>query len=873
MWKIPADNRLSRPKPAIALLEENLLIGIVITLLACFGVAGLLRGFASPQALAGTPPSDDAIDRRVESILTQMTLEEKIDMLGGVDGFYTHAISRLGVPRLKMADGPLGVRNYGPSTTMAAGIALAATWDTSLAERVGLEIGRDARARGVHFLLGPGVNLHRAPMNGRNFEYFGEDPWLASRIAVAYIQGVQSQGVSATIKHYMANNSEFDRHNTDAVIDDRTLREIYLPVFEAAVKEAHVGAVMASYNLTNGQHMTENPRLDSQILKKEWGFDGVLMSDWGATYSGVEAANAGLDLEMPFARFLTRETLEPAVSDGRVSLATIDDKVRRLLRLAVRFGWLDRDQTDHSIPRDNPQGREAALQSARESMVLLKNRGNLLPLSATKVKSIAVFGPDAEPAVVTGGGSAGVRPFAAVSFLEGIQSFLGGAKKTTYNRGIPSFAEMAQATNFSTAANGGEPGLRAEYFDNLTLEGSPVATYLVPHLSYAQGVFGGVPSDQAPPRWSSVRWSGYYLPKSAGDYEIFVEVPGDNVHFRLWIDDKPVFDAWSHATCELSTMTLSLDASPHRIVLEHLRDRARVAPRIRLGIVPRAGEVDPEAVKLASHADAAVVAVGFDPETETEGADRSFHLPPGQDELIQQIAAANKNTIVVIISGGAVDMRSWLERAPAVLEAWYPGQEGGRALADILFGEANPSGHLPVAFENAEQDNPTYNTYYPEEGSHRVVYKEGILVGYRGYPHNGVHPLFPFGFGLSYTQFSYRNLKVTSGDEESTFDVSFEVVNVGSRSGGDVAQVYVARGAGDPYLAISELKGFVRVTLRPGQVQRVSVPLGPRAFSYFDPDSHRWRIDAGEVRIFVGDSAEHFQLTGQASLPSSAAAN
>jgi len=845
--------------------------GVVLALFVLCAAAGFRRSGARLAATGRTHFGDDAIERRVESILSRMTLDEKIDLLGGVDGFYTRNIERLGLPRFRMADGPLGVRNYGPSTTMAAGIALAATWDTRLAERVGLEIGRDARARGVHFLLGPGVNLYRAPMNGRNFEYFGEDPWLASRVAVAYIEGVQSQGVSATIKHYMANNSEFDRHNTDAVIEDRTLREIYLPVFEAAVKEAHVGAVMASYNLTNGQHMTENARLDTEILKKEWGFDGVLMSDWGATYNGVAAANAGLDLEMPFARFMTRETLEPAVHEGKVALSTIDDKVRRILRLAARFGWLDRDQTDRSIPRDDPQGHEIALDAARESMVLLKNRDNLLPLSKSRLKSIAVIGPDADPAVVTGGGSASVRPFAAVSFLDGIRSYLGTAKKTSYSRGIPSFADMAQATDFSTAANGGASGLRAEYFDNAALSGAPVSSSAVPHVNFAQGLFGGVPSDEAPPKWSSVRWSGYFLPKSAGDYEIFVEAPGDNVHFRLLIDDKPVFNPWSHATCEMSTTTLPLDASPHRIVLEHVRDRARVAPRLRLGIVPRASEVNPEAIRMASQSDAAVVAVGYDPETETEGADRSFHLPPGQEELIARIAAANKNTIIVITSGGAVDMRSWLGRVPAVLEAWYPGQEGGRALAEILFGEENPSGRLPVTFENAEQDNPTHDSYYPEEGSRRVVYKEGVFVGYRGYQHNGVHPLFPFGFGLSYTQFSYRDLKVTRTAEETTFDVSFEALNTGHTPGSDVAGIYVGRKSDDPRLATPRLKGFVRISLRPGEARRYAVTLSPRAFAHYDPDASSWRIDSGEAEIYVGHSAQQFDLSGQAIIKRSAA--
>jgi len=316
---------------------------------------------------------------------------------------------------------------------MAGGISLAATWNPELAERVGTEIGRDARAKGVHFLLGPGVNIYRAPMNGRNFEYLGEDPYLASRIAVGYIKGVQSQGVSATIKHYMGNNSEFDRHNSDSVIDERAMREIYLPVFEAAVKEAHVGAVMDSYNLINGTHATENKYLNSDILKNEWGFDGVLMSDWTSTYDGVAAANSGMDLEMPAALFMNKKNLLPAIQQGQVSVATIDDKVRRILRKAVQFGWLDGEQSDFAIPRFNQQGRQVALQAAREGMVLLKNDGGLLPLLKEKVRSIAIIGPNAYPAVPDGGGSARVQPFAAVSFLEGISNYLGSSVKTYYS--------------------------------------------------------------------------------------------------------------------------------------------------------------------------------------------------------------------------------------------------------------------------------------------------------------------------------------------------------------------------------------------------------------------------------------------------------
>src|SRR5215211_5019312 len=316
-----------------------------------------------PPVAAQTPaPPTQGVEQRVEAILKQLTLEEKIDLLAGTDGFFVREVKRLGLPRLKMADGPMGVRNFGPATAMAAGVGLAATWNPQLAERVGTEIGRDARAKGVHFLLGPGVNIYRSPTNGRNFEYFGEDPFLAARITVGYIRGVQSQGVSATVKHFAANNSEFDRHDTDSVVDERTLREIYLPAFEAAVREARVGAVMSAYNLTNGAQMSANRRLGVELLKDEWGFDGVLMSDWGGVHDAEGAANGGTDLEMPGPQYFDPEALLPLVRSGRVAEATIDDKVRRLLRNVVRFGWMDRPQLDPSVPRYRASGRAAALQ-------------------------------------------------------------------------------------------------------------------------------------------------------------------------------------------------------------------------------------------------------------------------------------------------------------------------------------------------------------------------------------------------------------------------------------------------------------------------------------------------------------------------------
>src|ERR1700728_4710987 len=372
--------------------------------------------------------STPAIEARADAMLNQLSLEEKIDLIGGVNDFSIRDVKHIGLPELKMADGPFGVRNYGPSTTFG-GMGLAATWDPELVARMGGVIGQDARARGVHFMLGPGVNISRSPLCGRNFEYFGEDPFLSSRTAVAYIEGMQSQGVSATVKHFIGNNQEYDRHNMDSIIDERTMREIYLPVFEAAVKEAHVGAIMDSYNLTNGQHMTQNSYLNTDVAKKDWGFTGIMMSDWTSTYDAVAAANGGLDLEMPSGKFMNRANLLPAVKSGTVTEATIDDKVRRILRTAIQFGWLDHDQTDLAIPLLNPAGKQTTLEAARAGMVLLKNDGNLLPLEKGHIKSIAVIGPDADPAQPAGGGSADAKSFSPVSLLEGISNYLGDSAK------------------------------------------------------------------------------------------------------------------------------------------------------------------------------------------------------------------------------------------------------------------------------------------------------------------------------------------------------------------------------------------------------------------------------------------------------------
>ncbi len=854
---IPVRTNATKPQPKIAVLFALFFVALVAALV--------------PFATAA--PND--VEQRVEAILSKMTLDQKIDMLGGEDDFYIRAYPELGLPRLRMADGPIGVRHGGPATTMAGGISLAASWDPALAAEEGKEIARDARAKGVNFMLGPAFNIYRAPMNGRNFEYMGEDPYLAGQIAVGYIEGMQSQGVSATAKHFMGNNSEFDRHNTDSIIDERTMREIYLPAFEAAVKQGHVRSVMDSYNLTNGSHMTQNGYLNNEVLKKEWGFDGILMSDWTSTYDAVGAANGGLDLEMPSGKFLNRENLLPAIKQGKVSVATIDDKVRRILRVEIQFGWLDHEQTDLNISRYNREGDQVALRSAREGAVLLKNDGNLLPLKKDAVKSILVVGPDAYPAVPVGGGSARVVPFEAVSFLRGISDYVGNGAQVFYSPGIPTVSEMSAATSFSTTESGGTAGLKAEHFTNEDLQGKPFLTRTDEHVD-----FGPPSRKMLPAEAMSSRWIGYYTPNTAGKFDIFVTSTGeDGGYYRAYVDDKIVLDDWTVSKELLGIATLSLDAKPHKIVLEHHGESRWLGGHLHMGITEHGTYVLPGAKELAAKADVVVVAAGFDPESESEGADRTFRLPPGQNELIQDMSSANKNTIVLITSGGNVDMTDWIDRVPALLEVWYPGQEGGKAAAEILFGDVNPSGRLPATFERRWEDNPVHDNYYPAAGTTRVIYKEGVFVGYRGYEHNNTKPLFPFGYGLSYTSFQYANVAIKPADASAKsdgisaplFQVSFDVTNTGSRAGADVAQVYVAEAHPKVPRPAKELKGFARIELKPGETKTSTVTLDGRAFSYYDADAKQWRADPGEFQILVGRSSQDIQLRGSLTLSAEAA--
>jgi beta-glucosidase len=834
----------------------------------------LLPALTVIPALAQAPhtltPAEQA---KVDTLVHSMTLEQKLDYIGGT-GFAIRSVPSLSIPTLEMSDGPYGTRsNAGfPSTTYSAGIGLAATWDRDLATRVGAGIGRDARARGVHFMLGPGVNIYRSPRNGRNFEYFGEDPYLAANMAVGYITGMQQQGVSATVKHFLGNNSEFLRHDSDSIIDERTLREIYLPTFEAAVAKAHVGAIMDSYNLINGAHATQNNYFNTDIARKEWHFTGVMMSDWSATYDGVAAANNGLDLEMPTGRFMNRATLLAAIQAGTVTEATIDEKIRHILQTAMSFNWLDpaHSQTDPSISFVDARNAQTALDSARESAVLLKNENHTLPLNKSRLKSILVVGPDAYPGYPVGGGSAGVVPFHVVSDLEGLTTALAPATTVFYDRGIPTLADLARATHFT--------GLQLETFLSHDLSGAAFTTRTVETISTEGGRRGpGGFGDDANAMMShftsadhqvSHRFTGTYTAPTAGTYILALQGEGESGGNRVLLDDKLILDNWSLVRADQPSLTLPLSAGPHKVVVEQWQNNP-YGGRIALAIADAQTIVSPRALALAAKADAVVIAAGYAPESESEGGDRTFTLPYGQDQLINALAAVNPHTIVAITSGGNVDSTAWIDHVPALLETWYAGQSGGTALAELLLGQINPSGHLPATFERHAEDNPTFATYYPEADTKKVTYKEGIFVGYRGYEHNHTQPLFPFGFGLSYTTFAFSNLKVVpefnSADPHVT--VFFDIKNTGPVAGAEVAQVYVTEDHATVPRPLHELKGFDRIQLAPGETRHVQIQLDPRAFAYYDVPSKSWKINPGRYTISVGDNLQNLPLKGSIESP------
>ena len=820
------------------------------------------------------------MEKSIESLLAQLTVEEQIALLAGADLWHTVPIPRLNIPVFKVTDGPVGARgsegSLAPtSACFPAGVALAATWNTELVQKVGQALGQETRAKGAHILLAPTVNIHRSPIAGRNFECYSEDPYLTGRMATAYILGLQSQGVGACIKHFICNDAEFERTSMSSMVTERALREIYLPPFRTAVREARPWAVMSSYNKLNDVYCSEDPTLLLDILKDEFGFDGIVMSDWMGTYSPAVFAG-GLDLEMPGP---ARWSLEGAnkyrhESDPQEFNILLADKVRRLLRTIERAGLFANPELMPEGSQNLPEHQAVARQAAAEAIVLLKNDGKLLPVNPARVHSIAVIGPNARQASIMGGGSAEVTPHYVVSPLQGIQERTGketgqaaggkAALQVEYSLGCP-IHRMLPPLKPAEMLEGGL--LQVDFFAAPDFSAAPVATV---HTDRGEMNWDGRFVQGVDKFDFSARIHGTLSVKESGRYSFSLK---GNGLFALEIAGQRLIDHWSGQEARnespweggehTAEMVLQAGQSyPFQIIYRWKGGHPWRS--LRIGCLPPLPQ-NPlaEAVALAKRSDMAIVFVGYTKEWEGEGFDRPDMLLPGeQNALVEAVAAANPNTVVVLNTGSPVEM-PWLAKVPAVLQAWLAGQEAGHAIADVLFGDENPSGKLPTTFPQRLEDSPAYINYPGENG--RVLYGEGIFVGYRYYDKKKVEPLFPFGYGLSYTQFTYHNLQLSAASIRAgqSLQVHVEIENSGACAGKEIVQLYLRDVQSSLVRPPKELKAFAKVALQPGERRRVSFSLDREALAFYDDAQKRWVVEPGEFEVLVGASSRDIRLSGK----------
>ena len=816
------------------------------------------------------PSQQDALEARVEELLGQLALEEKVAFLSGRDAWHTVPIERLGIPPLAMTDGPHGVRanrtgkerTQGPATSFPTGVSVASSWDPDLIYRVGAALAEETRALGCDILLAPCVNIVRTPLAGRNFESYSEDPYLAGRIAVAYVQGVQSRNVGTSVKHYACNNQEHERSRGSSELDERTLREIYLPAFEAAVKEGKPWTVMCAYNRINGVYASQHNRLLNEILKQEWGFDGFVVSDWGANHTVFESVAGGLDLEMPGPAKYYGDLLVQAVRNWQVEESVVDEAARRILRVLVRSGKLDGPDSLPAGAVNTPEHCTLARELAEASIVLLKNEGGTLPLDGPHLRQVAVIGPNAAEARIGGGGSSYLEPPYRVSPLEGLRAKLGADVELIYEQGCDNYVELpVLKPEYLTPTQGTGTGLWGTYYANPQFAGQPQAERLDTELGFWHL---DLPSEITGDAFS-VRWEGTLCVPEGGRYGFSLATSGS---CRLFLSSELIGEVqrdpqapsrWVNAT---EVVYRELDAGRDYPIRVQYVNPAGVRRRIlylQFAHAPEPDERPQRAAELAAQSDVAIVFAGMPRGFESEGRDRPHMRLPGlQDELIRAVARANERTIVVLNCGAPVEM-PWIDQVSAVMLAYYPGQEGGNAVANLLLGHADPSGRLSVTYPKRYDDNPTYINY---PGTREVHYGEGVFVGYRYYDQVGAEPLFPFGFGLSYTTFSYSQFEVPAEAKAGDpVEVSIAVENTGDRVGKEVVQLYVRDVESSLARPPKELKGFAKVSLQPGERTVVHLTLDRRAFSFYDPQQQGWVIEPGTFELLVGASSRDIRAT------------
>ena len=808
-------------------------------LLLCAALVMMSSALASAQVKI--TPEDEKI---AEDLVSRMTLDEKIGMIAGERSFYLRGVERLGIPAIRIADGPQGVRNNTKSTLYPCGILTAATWNRDLAYDMGEGLGRDAKARGVQIMLGPGVNIYRAPMCGRNYEYMGEDPYLASETAKQYILGVQDQGIMATVKHFAANNQlENIRHSASSDVDERTLQEIYFPAFRKAVQEAGVALVMDSYNLIWGVHSTENPWLNNEILRKQWGFKGIVISDWTSVYSTPGAVLGGLDLECPKGVYFTPEKIKPLLDSGVITEKDIDLKVKHILQTYSAFGFLDKLPVDETIALDNEDSKTTALEIARQGIVLLENRNGNLPFAADA--KVVVMGPNAD-VITTGGGSGFVTPYSTVSPYQGLAGILGEENVILLSDDVL-YENILSSVYVNDSSD--VRGFVAEYFNNKTLSGDVFRTETEENPTHYWSY--GHPFDGMPDDGFSVRWTGVYKAPASGT--IRVKMAGDD-GYRLFVNGERLGGDWGNHSLTTRSVFFDVEAGKTYDLRFEFYDNAGEAT-----VVFEAGlmNMDKLNASLAEASDVLYCA-GFNSSTEGEGWERPFQLPADQIRMMNLVSSLHDRVTVAVNAGGGVDFNGWSDDVESVLMAWHPGQEGGKALAEILTGVVSPSGKLPISIENKWEDNPVHDSYYDK--NKRVTYTEGVFMGYRGYDRTGKTPRYAFGYGLSYTDFEYSGLEVKKHGK-GVYSVSFDVRNTGSKDTYETAQVYVGDAEASVKRPLKELKGYEKVFVKAGETVRVSVVLDSEAFAFYDVDSQSFVVEPGEFVISVGPSSAELPLT------------
>jgi beta-glucosidase len=812
-----------------------------------------------------------SIEERITKLMMRMTLAEKIILCHAGSKFAVAAIPRLGIPEFWMSDGPHGVRHeicrdsWDPvdteedrSTYLPTGIALAATWNPDAAYRFGTVLGAEARHRGKDVILGPGINIARTPLCGRNFEYFGEDPHLIAALIAPEIQGIQSQGIAACVKHFAANNQELNRNGVDAQMEERTLREIYLPGFEAAVKEGNCITVMGAYNKFRGQYCCHNEHLVNRILKGEWKFDGSYISDWAGVHDTKEAAKFGCDLEMgtsdAYDEFFLGRSFREAIERGELPEELLNEKVRRNLRAMFRAGVFDPNRS--AGERNTPRHQQVALEIAREAIVLLKNDGEFLPLDASKLKRVVVVGDNAVTRHAPGGHSSGVKALYEITPLEGLRHKLGESIEIEFFQGYPTRRGEFEAIDphyLSIADEGsGTRGWKAHYWQKRYFAGEVIRRAEV-SIDFEWNNVAPVPGSEA--GQFSATWETVLIPPETGFYE-FILVGSHQA--CLLIDGIVVLHRFEGGV-ETTGKSLELQAGvAYQLRVELWPSRPDL--RIKLGWIPpwvRDAKEDDEALLAAAkRADVVLFFGGLNHQYDLEGTDRKdMALHEGQNELIARIAEVNAKTAVVLMSGSPVEM-PWISQVPAIIQMWYSGMEGGHAIADVLLGDINPSGKLPITFPRVLADSPAHalNDYRPDV----CVYKEGIFVGYRWFDVQRIEPLFPFGHGLSYTKFDLTSLKVER--TVAGVSVALSISNVGERAGAEVVQVYVGQVSCSVERPLRELKGFAKVHLEASESRRISLHLPERAFAYWSVQTGVWRVEPGEFVIEVGVSSRHIKL-------------